>query len=497
MHFKAMKRIKLILFFTLTLASFSVKSQTAFFKAYSDKGYDKGEGIIQLQDSSYLVTGSSSSFTSSSQAFILKVDSLGNRLWSKNFGGAETEKGRRIFHVPNDGVYVVGQTNSYANKFYDAYFFKTDEFGNLLYEKNYGGTGFEDIHDGVMLADTSFIFVGETHSTPTEIENLYLLRVNKFGDTMWTKNFGSEGKDVARSIKLLNDTTVIIAGEYYVTDSLTQKAMLLRLNINGSLEWLKTYGSEGKYVLNDLTIENNEIRSVGYNQIDLNIEGNNSMFRMFTDQHGNIPGLASEINLGNYSVDCIVKYGLNPVEDYFCAVSIDNNPMIPTYLEGADVLIYQFGSNLFPTGSNTFNISNIGQDKANEMIKTSDGGAILVGFDEVENHGGSNVILAKIAPNNVFTFSHTTPEFSTLVSTLEIDKNSELSIFPNPVEKEINLNGLKFIDCTISIFNQLGEEVLKCDDFQENIDVTLLKSGMYFMCIENNQSKEIIKFIKK
>ena len=140
MHFKAMKRIKLILFFVLTLASFSVKSQIAFFKAYSDNGYDKGEGIVQLQDSSYLVTGSSSSFSSSSQAFILKVDSLGNRLWSKNFGGIETEKGRRIFHVPNDGIYVVGQTNSYANKFYDAYFFKTDEVGNLLYEKNYVGT---------------------------------------------------------------------------------------------------------------------------------------------------------------------------------------------------------------------------------------------------------------------------------------------------------------------------------------------------------------------
>ena len=61
-----------------------------------------------------------------------------------------------------------------------------------------------------MLADTSFIFVGGTHSTVTEVDNLYLLNVNKFGDTLWTKNFGTEGKDIARSIKLLNDTPNLI-----------------------------------------------------------------------------------------------------------------------------------------------------------------------------------------------------------------------------------------------------------------------------------------------
>ncbi len=495
MHFKAMKRIKLILFFVLTLASFSVKSQIAFFKAYSDNGYDKGEGIVQLQDSSYLVTGSSSSFNSSSQAFILKVDSLGNRLWSKNFGGAETEKGRRIFHVPNDGIYVVGQTNSYAYKFYDAYFFKTDDVGNLLYEKNYGGTGFEDIHDGVMLADTSFIFVGETHSTVTEVENLYLLRVNKFGDTLWTKNFGSEGKDIARSIKLLNDTTVIIAGEYYVSDSLTQKAMFIKMHIDGTVEWLKTYGEKGKYVLNDLSIDNNEIRGVGYNQMDLNVVGNNKQCMLKIDVLGNLVSLKSEEHLGDFSFECIVKYGVD-FNDYYFVSKIENSPDIPTYANGTDIMIYRFDYNMNYNNA-AFFPSETGNDVPNEIISTSDKGAILVGYNENNENGGNSITLMKIGRNDLYPFSQTEPIYSTLVSILDLDKNSKISIFPNPVEKEINLSGIKFIDCTISILNQLGDEVLKSDSFKEKIDVTLLKSGLYFLCVENNQTKEIIKFIKK
>jgi hypothetical protein len=110
-------------------------SQISFFRTYSNGGFDRGEGVCQLKDSSYLITGSSSSFTDSKQAFIMHVDSLGNFLWSKHYGGNEADKGRRIFGVENDGIYVIGQSNSVGTSFYDAYFLKPI-FKEICYSKN-------------------------------------------------------------------------------------------------------------------------------------------------------------------------------------------------------------------------------------------------------------------------------------------------------------------------------------------------------------------------
>ena len=63
--------IRVLLLLLLTNFSFG---QISFFNFYSNNGVDKGEGIVQLEDSSYVVTGSSSSFSNSSQAFLMKID---------------------------------------------------------------------------------------------------------------------------------------------------------------------------------------------------------------------------------------------------------------------------------------------------------------------------------------------------------------------------------------------------------------------------------------
>lgn len=451
--------------------------QISFYNTYSDEGYDVGEGIVQLPDSSYLVTGSSSSFEGNSQAFIMKIDSLGNRLWSKDFGGFESDRGRRIFQVQNDGIYVAGQSNSFGN-FYDAYFFKTDFSGNLLYEKHYGSSAYENIHDGLLLADTSFILVGETYNTANETEDIYLLRINRFGDTLWTKNFGSEQKDVARSIKLLNDSTVIIAGEYYVADSLTQKAMLIKMDLDGNVEWLKTYGDLRKYVFNDLTIENDEIRAVGYA-----VENSTNQIRAFyikTNVEGDLLFFNIQQHVGDYSVEHIVKFGLT-VDDYYFVSKITNSPEIPTYQDGPDVIIFKFDSNMDYNDMTSYP-SYTGSDLSNAIIPTSDGGAILVGTNEFPSFNGSSVFLAKIGPNNYYPYNYLLPIQSSLVDIKEIDENL-FELYPNPVETELSFLNLENYNVKITIHNQQGELKFYSDKVQEKLNIGFLNSGLYFVTI--------------
>ena len=127
-----MQNIIKITFLLFTLSPNFIFGQTNFYKIYTNNGYDIGQGVVQLEDSSYVITGSSSSFKEgASQAFLLKVDSLGKYIWSKDFGGDESEGGRRVLYKKNVGYFIAGYTNSIGKGGYDNYLAKTNEKGDF------------------------------------------------------------------------------------------------------------------------------------------------------------------------------------------------------------------------------------------------------------------------------------------------------------------------------------------------------------------------------
>ena len=139
----------LVLIISFVLPVF-IAGQISFYKVYSDDGYDKGYGIVQLQDSSYMLTGSSSSFDNNAQVYLLHIDSLGNYIWSNSYGGAESDVAKRILYQPGFGYFIAGTTNSFGNGAYDALLMKIDENGLLEWEKSYGQAGWDQINDAVL-----------------------------------------------------------------------------------------------------------------------------------------------------------------------------------------------------------------------------------------------------------------------------------------------------------------------------------------------------------
>jgi len=313
-----MQLIKKLLFLVVFAVSFTVNAQIKFFNSYSNNGYDQGEGVTQISDSSYYITGSSSSFGDGpAQAFILHVDSLGNYIWSKSYGGAESDGGRRIFAVEGDGIYVAGHTNSFGNGSFDFYFFKTDMDGNVIYEKTFGGPKFEKVHGAMMLPDTSFVLVGETQSTANEVEDMYLMRLNKLGDTIWTRTIGNAGKDIARNVCLVNDSTFIVVGETFVQDSLQLKAYVTMMNWHGDTIWTKITGENGAYSLNDVLINNGIIRGVGYNKRNYPTGIVKSHLYAYVAQlDGTLIFEIVDQTINNARIDYFTNYGESPTYFY-------------------------------------------------------------------------------------------------------------------------------------------------------------------------------------
>ncbi len=494
-----MEFIKFIVGINFLFLSLNVQAQGKFYNIYTDNGYDIGEGVVQLADSSYLITGASSSFQEApAKAFILHVDKFGNRIWSKSFGGSESNRGRRIMHVANDGIYVAGYSNSYGNGSFDFYFFKTDLSGNLIYENSIGGPNLEVLHDAVMVpADTSFILVGETKSNPGEVENLFIVRLNSSGDTIWTKQIGSTGKDIARGVEMMSDTTFAIVGDYYVEDSLTQKALLMKMHINGTVEWMETYGRKGEYSLNDVSVINNRIRAVGYNKYTKNNYNYSRTYSFVSDLSGN------PLNqIVDSSGAPVVQYGYltnyNFSDNQYYVSEKSTVGLASNYPGGGeDALISVLEGYLYWTAMG-MTVATFGDDQINQLISTSDGGALAVGFNSYGGSGGNNITLIKIGFNNDYVSNDAVPNPISLVFKNELENSYDATIYPNPVTDFLQIEVESLENVHVSVMNSLGV-VISQSQFNKltSIDLSDYSTGLYIVRLEIAGEYKSFKVLKK
>ena len=203
-----------VVFLSILCSAFTLSSQVSFFKYFSGTGYDTGQGIAQLEDSSYIITGLSGSFGEDSEAFLLKLSKAGQYQWSNHYGGNEADWGRRVLYNQDLGYYIVGNSNSYSSGDYDALVVKTDLLGNQLWSKTYGTGNWEQINDAVFASDSGIVMVGSSQTLLGGGSDIYMVKLNQNGDTLWTKTFGGTGQDVANTIINVEDSMFIVGGEY-------------------------------------------------------------------------------------------------------------------------------------------------------------------------------------------------------------------------------------------------------------------------------------------
>lgn len=474
--------ITFILFFLFS----SIKAQSSFYKVYSSNDYDFGEGIVQLNDSSYAVVGTSGGFGNSSQAFLMRVDKSGNYLWSKSYGGIEEDGAKRILSIDTTGYYLAGYTNSIGSGGYDFYFVRTDTLGNVIWEKSIGESGWEQLSDAILLKDSSFIFSGFSNSNTTGDNDQILGRMNFDGDLLWYDQFGTTGDDQIKAIDKVSDSTFIAVGYSYLIDSSATKAYIRKFDIDGNIVWEKTYGFSGNYFLNDVEVVDSFIYAVGKHWNDTLYEFDAYSIQLDLDGE---EFLSYSFYIQGYdSYDLILKYGES--DKFYVGKSIMNG--VSTYPVGQDFDIIRMNQYLNYDNSG-FPFSNVGDDQGNQICKTLDGGAVMVGYNSAFNSGGSNVAVLKIGPNDEYPSTTGFQEINTLVGVNQLNEDIvDFKIYPNPfiLGKDNNLhlkisspNDTKKLIIYDASGNILFTKNLNLIIDKAQIDLSLLNlsSGLYFI----------------
>ncbi len=173
-------------------------------------------------------------------AFLLKIDSQGNEIWNKSFGGWKEDVGEKIIET-SDGYIIGGYTESYGNGDADFWIIKVDENGNEIWNKTYGGNRTDFGMDIIKTGDNGYIMVGETETFDLE-GDVWVLKLDGQGNEIWNKTYGSRGEnDYANSVLETEDGYLISR----FTSSYGSKAWdiwLLKIDKNGNEIWNKTYG---------------------------------------------------------------------------------------------------------------------------------------------------------------------------------------------------------------------------------------------------------------
>ena len=133
--------------------------------------------------------------------YLIRIDSSGDSLWTKTFGGAEQDYGRTLLETADTGFIIAGATFTFDVDSGNAYVVKTNSTGDTSWTANYGGTGNDLVNDVIETIDMGFACLGTTTSYNAMNQDMYLFRIDQLGVMTWYTAFGSnEGSEQGYSL---------------------------------------------------------------------------------------------------------------------------------------------------------------------------------------------------------------------------------------------------------------------------------------------------------
>jgi hypothetical protein len=238
------KKILLCVFLFFCLAGEYSFGQLTFQKTYGGIGADYGYQVHQTYDGGYVIAGRTSSFGYGSfDAYVIKTKANGDTLWTRTFGEVGDDYINGIEQTSDSGYIMVGYTNSFGVNNYDIYVIKTDSIGEIIWSKTYGGAGNDRAFSIKQTNDGGYILTGYTSSSGAGGNDVCLIKTDNNGDTLWTKVFGGSGNDQGYVVLSCIDGGYIVEGYSSAFGKGSGDFYVIRTDDNGDTLWTRTYGS--------------------------------------------------------------------------------------------------------------------------------------------------------------------------------------------------------------------------------------------------------------
>ena len=467
-------RLTLTVITVILLQTFST-AQITFNRAYGDKGYDYGYSLTQAADSGYAVVGNTSSWgNGNSDMYLIRLDTGGNFLWSKTYGGPFTDLAIDIIETASDsGFAILGHTNSYGNGGYDLFLVKTDKEGNELWNKTFGGEDWEFATSLIELNDGSLVLTGETYSYGNGNNDCYIVKTNSSGDSLWISTLGWKQHEVANHLMETHDNRLIITGETTTSPGKNTDILLAELDVNnGDTLWSKTFKH---------TSNTNGFRIIEATDRNWLIAGTSDSITAKKEQM-----YIHKIN--QFSLATVWESWYGTIENETCTgivqSPITKNITISGTTESidpnGDIIYYQLDSLGKWIQGSTRGGSN--HEDSQRLILCKDNGTASVGSSETYGFGLSSVHVIKWDEDTNTPME--TEEVQDITSIKENTPNTTITITPNPASNHLSISinsNTPINKTTVQIHDLTGKLIQQKELFSTNetISIATLPQGVY------------------
>jgi hypothetical protein len=408
-------------------------------------------------------------------AFLIKFDTNGNRIWATYYGGSGDDSGNGISVDVNENVYLTGITESSSNissggfqnslsGTKDAFLAKFNSSGARIWATYYGGTGYEsgnslaiDTYSNVYMSgsttSTANVSIGGFQNVIGGSQDAFLVKFDSNGNRIWASYYGGLNIDIANCILCSPTGNIYIAGYTLSTNAISFNgfqntfaggvnqgdAFLVKFDPLGNRIWASYYGGTnddyclsmasdnyGNVYIGGDTYSNSGIAVNGFQNV---LQGTENEFIAKIDSSGNI--------------QCATYFGVNHDEDGHIAV--DQSGFI--YLAGGT---------------------------------QSTMGIASGGFQNSFGGGGTDSNLAKFSTNCLN------------VSVDEVTSQKVFSIFPNPISNSLNIKIEKEINNgELIIINAIGQTIYTQSVFKGFNEIYLenLNKGLYTYLLIQNKTR--------
>ena len=389
---------QIILFYIiLHLHSLSIFGQVMYTRTYGGPNYDTASCIQKAYDNCFIIVGGTTSFGSGSwDIYLLKIDSNGDTLWTRTYGGPDIEIGNYVQQTA-DGGYIIAAMKGRSWEQTDIYLIKTDNKGNTLWTRTYdldyeqeNPNYIQQTDDGGYIIAASIGYLDPGIGCAA----IYLIKTDDRGEILWKHAYGGSSGECCGSLRQTPDGGFIIAGwTWSYPVGTNANIYMAKTDSNGDTLWTHTYtytnciywSDKGEDV--ELTQDGGYliagshyfvIQGIPYNNIFL-IKTNASGDTLLTRKYGGTTGDERAISVkktqdGNYIIAGSKGKGLsnlNDIDFYLIKIDPDCNILWSKTYGGDD------------------------WDLACSLQQTSDGGYIIVGETVSFGAGKSDVYIIK------------------------------------------------------------------------------------------------------
>ena len=538
-----MKKVTLL---TLVLSAFiSANAQNTFMETFAGSSDAKFSSIRQTSDSGFVYAAATNSFgAGNNDVYLVKTNSTGNIMWSKTYGGTGNDYAYAVEKTNDGGFIIAGNTSSFGAGSNDIYIIRTNSSGDTIWTKTYGGSNNDGIGSDNSIQRTSdgnYIFVGSTKSFGQGDFDIYLVKINDLGDTLWTRTFGNSSSNTGNSVKQTSDGGYIIAGTTMVGSR--EEMNVVKTDSLGNLVWSNLYvipvqvdyttltglsilqTNNGGYTIEGRMIHNYNSYSDAYiDIISLDNLGAINTSNVYLLNYNSIIGMSgygtlAATNDGGHIITgylgILDTFGV--VSSYFLLLKKEGGSGASWTKTFGGTSMPLIGTGVIQTNDGGYAVSGISFNSSLYMIiKTDSLGNGGCNSNSITLYGSSSGFIPIIgqSPNTIQSgggIVHSTP---TLIGTGSITVNnpcsvgiseinnhqSSIEVYPNPFTSTATITfSEEQKNTTVLISDILGNTVqqLTTNNQQLILDMSSLAKGIYFLQINNDKGRVNKKLIKQ